>query len=181
MYTEITQFTPHDLTIDTPGEHVFYIADISATITFHITKPDVHVSVYGLYQSTTQATYTLTITHKHLAPNTRSTTLIKSVLNHGSQLHFTGMIHIDPCATHAKATMTNHNLILDQRSSVHSAPQLEVVPPHVTCVHRTVTAPLDPSMLNYMTTRGISPDDAQKILIDGFIDEVLSKRIVQDA
>lgn len=172
MYTHITQSGTQTITITTPGDHIFYISNISTSLTFHITVPHAHIYVYGLYHAKETQDHTLTITHHHAAAHTQSTTLIKSVLDHSSNFHFTGMIHIDHDAPHVIANMTNHNLLCDTTSRAWSAPQLEVTPHSVTCAHRSITAPLDASAINYLTTRGINPHAAQKILTDAFMREV---------
>ena len=172
MYTHIERSDTQTITITTPGDHVFYVTNISTSLTFHITVPHAHVHVYGLYHAKETQDHTLTIAHHHVAPHTQSTTLIKSVLDHGSIFRFTGMLHIDQDAPHIIANMTNHNLLCDTASRAWSAPRLEVAPHSVACTHRSITAPLDPSAINYLTTRGIDPHAAQKILTDAFMREV---------
>ena len=172
MYTHITRSDTQTITITTPGDHVFYVTDISTSLTFHITAPHVHVHVYGLYHAKKTQDHTLMITHHHAAPHTESTTLIKSVLDHGSNFRFTGMIHIDQSAPYVITKMTNHNLLCDTASRAWSAPQLEVAPHSVTCAHHSVTAPLDSAAINYLAARGIDPHTTQKILTDAFTREV---------
>ncbi len=172
MFQKITDNTIHNYEISTPGEHIFYIANITANITFTITTKQAYVSVYGLYDGAHDDHYTLNITHRHEAAESKSTTLIKSILQDRSFFHFTGKIHIAKEAQHVHAELTNHNLILSDHAHAISMPQLEVHPHEVTCMHRSSTKPLDPDQMAYLTTRGITETAARDLLITAFRDEI---------
>lgn len=176
MIKDITNNPQSTYIISKPGDHVFYFENLSTDITFIIDTEDADVQIYGLYQGKNADTFTTAITQVHNKPNSTSTTLIKSVLDDASQLNFTGTIRIEKDAQNSKATLTNKNLLLSEKASALSNPQLEVLPHEVECTHAAVTTPLDHDQLSYLTARGISENEAEKLLIDGFIAEITQYR-----
>lgn len=173
MYYNISHKPKNKYIINTPGEHIFYFENISADINFIIDAENADVSIYGLYIGNDSEQFILNITQTHASPNSHSTALIKSVLNDTSQLHFTGKIRIEKIAQNSQALLTNKNLLLSDTAHVVSIPQLEVFPHQVECTHAATTAPLDQEQLHYIISRGISKKDAQKLLINGFTQEIL--------
>ena len=176
MYYNISQNPKTEYVIKDPGEHIFYFENISGEVNFIIDAENVDVRIYGLYQGDDNNLFNIAITQIHTKPNSHSETLIKSVLDNKSKIHFTGKIRIEKNAKNSKALLTNKNLLLSEKSSVISIPQLEVLPHKVECTHAAVTAPLDQDQLNYLITRGISINNAKKILINGFAQEILQHK-----
>ncbi|PID52566.1 MAG: hypothetical protein CR972_01255 [Candidatus Moraniibacteriota bacterium] len=172
MHYNISKNSKEKYIIKTPGEHIFYFENLSARIQFIINAENIDLQIYGLYQGTVDKKFDLSITQIHNTPNSQSTTLIKSILDDHSKLHFTGKIRIEKKAKNSKALLTNKNLLLNKKASVISIPQLEVLPHEVECTHSAITTTLDHAQLNYLVARGLSKKNAKKLLLEGFIQDV---------
>lgn len=173
MYYEITPTTKRNITITQDGVHIFYCHNISIDLVITLAQENAEVFFYGLYTGKNSDDLSLNITLHHTAPHTRSTTLVKSVLDESAQFHFTGMIRITKKAHHTSAHLTNNNLLLSPQTRVISLPQLEVIPHEVTCTHAANTLPIDDQQIIYLMNRGLSEEHARTLLIDGFCDEIL--------
>lgn len=176
MYHEITPTTEKSITITQEGVHIFYCHNISTDLTITLAKENAEVLFYGLYTGKNSDDLALNITLHHAAPNTSSTTRVKSVLDENAQFHFTGMIHITKKAHHASAHLTNNNLLLSPQTHVTTLPQLEVIPHEVTCTHAANTLPIDDTQMVYLMSRGLSRQDAQTLIVNGFCDEIVRQK-----
>lgn len=110
----------------------------------------------------------------HQAPNCRSMQLFKGVLNDFSHSSFEGKILVRQPAQKTEAFQLNNNLLLSDRASADSKPNLEIFADDVKASHGATVGQLDKEQLFYMKTRGFSEDQAKNILISGFCKEVLN-------
>lgn len=172
MYYNISKNPQKEYMITESGEYIFYFENMSAKIHFIIDTQNADVYIYGFYHAKNTEKFNLKITQTHTAPNSHSTTLIKSIVDDTAQFSFTGKIRIEENAKYSKALLTNKNLLLSDKAHILSIPQLEVLPHEVECIHAATTAPLDPDQLHYLTSRGIATKESMKLLINGFSDEV---------
>ena len=77
-------------------------------------------------------------------------------------------------ASGTDSTLNNNNLLLSDKSEMQSNPQLEINCEDVKCAHGSTSGNLDKEALFYLRSRGISKKDAKDILIEGFINKLLS-------
>jgi len=68
---------------------------------------------------------------------------------------------------------------LSDKAQVHSLPKLEIATDDVKCSHGATIASLDPQQLFYLQSRGITKDQAEKMLIEGFTRPVLEEIPIQ--
>ena len=66
-------------------------------------------------------------------------------------------------------------MLLSEKSNIHSNPQLEIYNKDVKCSHASTTGEIDKEALHYLRTRGISYENSCKLIIDGFINNVLDR------
>lgn len=111
----------------------------------------------------------------HQAPYCRSMQLYKGVVNDFSRSSFEGKILVRQPAQKTEAFQLNNNLLLSDRASADSKPNLEIFADDVKASHGATVGQLDKEQLFYMKTRGFSLIDAQKILVTGFCKEVFEK------
>ena len=71
------------------------------------------------------------------------------------------------------STLYNKNLLLSDTALVNSNPQLEINCDEVKCAHGSTSGYIDNDSLFYLQSRGISKQQAKKILIKGFLSEVI--------
>jgi Fe-S cluster assembly protein SufD len=101
--------------------------------------------------------------------------LLKGALVDESSSVFTGTIHIAEGAEKTVSHQINRNLILDEKAKAHSVPNLEILCDDVICGHGSSVGPIDKDLFHYVMARGISRLEAEKLLINGFFNEVLNK------
>ncbi|MFA7567737.1 MAG: SufD family Fe-S cluster assembly protein, partial [Alkalispirochaeta sp.] len=86
-----------------------------------------------------------------------------------------GLINVDHAALDTDAYLTNNNLILSDDGQADSIPSLEISTDEVRCSHGSTTGKLDPRQIYYLQTRGYSSEEARRLLLEGYFEEVLSK------
>ena len=111
----------------------------------------------------------------HDAPRTRSDLLFKGAVEDVARSVYSGLVHLRPTAQKANATQTNRNLVLSEGASAESIPNLEIEANDVKCSHASTVGPIDDDQLYYLESRGIPPEDAERLIILGFFDDVLER------
>ena len=111
----------------------------------------------------------------HLGKNTTSNMITKGVLGDESSSIFTGTIHIAEGAVKTESQQENRNIILTEKASAQSVPNLEILCDDVICGHGSSVGPIDETLYHYVMSRGINKEDAEKLLIKGFFNEVINE------
>ena len=91
-----------------------------------------------------------------------------------SRCTFNGRIHIHPGAAGADADLSNRNLALDPSAEVNTKPELEIYNDDVRCAHGATVGQLDAEALFYLQSRGLDPQQAQRLLSLGFLRDGLA-------
>lgn len=119
--------------------------------------------------------YQSCVTQSHLASRTSADSVIK-VLAHGvSRSNLYGRVHMPKGLSHLKASQKLHGLLSERGARVQVAPQLWIATDQVECSHGASVAPLDEESVYYLSTRGIDPVEARKMLMDGFLDSLIAR------
>ena len=111
----------------------------------------------------------------HLAENTKSYQLIKSVLNDNSKGIYQGKIFVDPQAQKTDGYQLSKAILLNENSEFNAKPELEIYADDVKCSHGSTSGSLDDDAIFYLMSRGISKKSAYKLLINGFLLDVVEK------
>ncbi len=85
---------------------------------------------------------------------------------------FNGLIKVAKHAVKTDGRMTNNNLLLDRLSEVDTKPQLEIYADDVKCSHGATVGRIDEEQMFYLRSRGISRQEAQKMIIHAFAAEI---------
>ena len=109
----------------------------------------------------------------HLAPNCKSYQKIKNVLDNDSTGVYQGKIFVKDIAQKTDAYQLSKALILDDKSEFNAKPELEIYADDVKCSHGSTSGSIDADAIHYLMTRGIKQVEAKKLLIIGFLNEVL--------
>ena len=112
----------------------------------------------------------------HNAPSTIGRVLEKSVLKDTSKSLFKGMIRIEKGASHSESYLAGHSILLDKGAKSDSIPGLEILTNDVKATHSASVAQMDEEQLFYLATRCLSKSEAQKIIVEGFL-EPLSRKM----
>ena len=111
----------------------------------------------------------------HDAPRTRSNLLFKGAVEDVARSVYSGLVRLRKPAQKANAFQTNRNLVLTEGASAESIPNLEIEANDVKCSHASTVGPIDDDQLYYLESRGIPPEDAERLIVLGFFDDVLER------
>ena len=111
----------------------------------------------------------------HAAPHTRSDLLFKGAVEDRAQSVYSGLVRIRPGAQRATAFQTNRNLVLSEGAEAMSVPNLEIEADDVRCSHASTVGPIDDEQLYYLATRGVPPEEAERLIVLGFFDDVFER------
>ncbi len=154
------------------------IANLGAAIgriavDIRLAAPGADYSAYGVYVGDGDRNVDSRTIQHHSAPNTSSRLLYNGAVLGKSRSIYAGVIRIDPNAAKSSATQASHYLILSDDAEAASIPNLEIFNHDVTCGHSSSGGPPDPDQLYYLESRGIAPDVAERLLIDGFFRDAI--------
>lgn len=110
----------------------------------------------------------------HDAPKTSSNLLFKGAVEGRAKSVYTGLIKVRPHAKGTTAFQTNRNLKLSTEAWAESVPNLEIETNDVRCSHASAVGPIDDEQRFYLESRGVPPAVAERLIVLGFFDEVLS-------
>src|SRR5207245_11037031 len=110
----------------------------------------------------------------HVGSQTTSDLLYKGALKGSSRAIYTGTVIIREGAHRCNAYQTNRNVLLSEHAKAHSVPNLEILTNDpVRCGHAASVGPVDEDELFYLQSRGIPFQEAQRLVVFGFLQEVL--------
>lgn len=116
-----------------------------------------------------------TVVVNHIAPHCRSSQFFKTVLDDQSRGVYQGKIYVAKDAQKTDGYQLSKNLLLSRLAEMDVKPELEIYADDVKCSHGSTTGELDETPLFYLMSRGISKDDARRLLLEAFMGEVLDK------
>jgi Fe-S cluster assembly protein SufD len=112
---------------------------------------------------------------EHGAPNTTSDLAFRGILADRSSAVWRGIIKVDPGAQQTDAFQECRNLLLSKRAHADAIPGLEILANDVRCTHAAAVAQIDREQLFYLRTRGLSQAVATRLVIEGFMAELVER------
>ena len=116
----------------------------------------------------------------HNSPNCKSYQKIKNVLNDKSRGVYQGKIFVEKIAQKTDAYQLSKALILNDDSEFDAKPELEIYADDVKCSHGSTSGSIDSDAVHYLMTRGIPKKEAVKLLINGFLNEILENITISE-
>ncbi|MFD2517188.1 Fe-S cluster assembly protein SufD [Salinimicrobium flavum] len=113
-----------------------------------------------------------TLVH-HAQPNCESHQDYKGVFGESSTGVFNGKIVVEKEAQKTNAFQSNNNILLDDKATINSKPQLEIFADDVKCSHGCTIGQLDDDALFYLQSRGVPAIEARALLMYAFANNVL--------
>ncbi|NVN16973.1 Fe-S cluster assembly protein SufD [Muricauda sp. HICW] len=113
-----------------------------------------------------------TLVH-HAQPNCESHQDYKGIFGDSSTGVFNGKIIVDKIAQKTDAFQQNNNILLSDKSTINSKPQLEIFADDVKCSHGCTIGQLDDEALFYLRSRGIPKKEAKALMMYAFANNVL--------
>ena len=111
----------------------------------------------------------------HRAMNTTSDLLLNVAVRDKARSVYSGLIEVAHEAQKTNGYVKNRNLILSHGATADSIPRLEIKANDVRCTHGSTVGHIDPEQLFYLESRGVSAQDAERIIVRGFMEEALAR------
>ena len=139
----------------------------------HLAGEGAQAHLSGLYFGFGQQTLDQQITVVHDAKDCTSRQSYRGVLDDASTGVWNGGVDVRPGADGTDSEQSNDNLLLSRQAEVNTMPRLEILADEVSCQHGATVGQLDEEALYYLRSRGIPKEEASRLLINGFADQMM--------
>jgi Fe-S cluster assembly protein SufD len=127
----------------------------------------------GLYFAGGEQHFEHRVVARHEAPQAYSNLLYKGAIQDQAHTVFFGNLVVPPGAPGTDAYQTNRNLVLNDGARADTIPFLEIETAEVKCSHAGAVGRVDDEHLFYLRSRGVPPAVAKRLIVMGFLQEVL--------
>lgn len=128
----------------------------------------------GLLLGKEMQNLTLKVRVIHDAPNTTSKIIIKSVLTDSAKVDINGLVKIQSGAKGTNAWLSAHLLLLSKNAKGQAIPGLEILENDIKAGHATTVGRINEMEMFYLMSRGLSKETARKLIMHGFIQEMIA-------
>ena len=108
----------------------------------------------------------------HLAPQTTSNIMMKSICRGDGKSVYRGLVEIRANAANCIANVNCEALLLDDQSVNNTIPIIKVDNPTATLAHEATAGKISDDDLFYLTSRGLSEEEAASLIVNGFIEPI---------
>lgn len=129
--------------------------------------------LYGLFIGMDDQLIDNYIIMDHKMPNCRSNEFYKGIMGGKSTGIFNGKIIVRKDAQHTNAFQSNKNILVSDKATINSKPQLEIFADDVKCSHGATSGQIDEDALFYIMSRGIAEKPAMAMLLEAFANDVI--------
>jgi Fe-S cluster assembly protein SufB len=112
---------------------------------------------------------------RHNSPDSSAALHARGVLKNESKSIFKGMIKIGSTAKNSNSFLAHHAMILDKGARSDGIPGLDIDNNEVKATHSASVAQVDEEQIFYLMARGLSQDEAKKMIVIGFFEPVMSR------
>ncbi len=143
--------------------------------TLHLKGQGAENKVLGVNFGGGQQNFENWVTQNHTAIKTTSDIQYRGALKGASHSFFSGLVSITKEAQQSDAYQSAKSLLLSNEARADAIPNLEILADDVKCSHGAAVGPVDEDQKFYLQTRGISPTDAEEIIVQGFVEPVIAE------
>lgn len=111
----------------------------------------------------------------HLAPDTTSRIISKSISKDGGRTSYRGLVSVSPGAKNSKVYVSCDALIMDEESRSDTYPYMRIKEKNSEIQHEATVEKLGEEKLFYLTSRGIKKPEAESLMVNGFIEPVVKE------
>lgn len=111
----------------------------------------------------------------HIAPNTTSLIVAKSVSANGGRTSYRGLVSVIPAATNAKSRVECDALILDEASSSDTYPVMKIENSDANIEHEATVSKIGEEKIFYLMSRGLTEAQAMSLIVSGFIEPIVKQ------
>ena len=109
-------------------------------------------------------------------PSTEGRVVEKSILRNKSKSLFKGMIRIKENASKSNSFLSGRSILLDKDAKSDAIPGLEIFTNDVKATHSASVAQIDEEQIFYLKTRCLTHEEAERTIVEGFL-EPLSRKM----
>ncbi len=132
-------------------------------------------SLNGVFVGTDSEHSVFDLTTCHNVSDCRSESLVKGVVSGRATGEFRGLVYVAQDAQRTDARQTSRNIEIGNAAHIITKPQLEIYADDVKCSHGATVGQIDDEAILYMRQRGLSEPAARRLLLEGFVGDVVSR------
>ena len=136
--------------------------------------------VNGIFSLSKKKHHEIRTNINHLTENTKSYQLIKSVLENQARAVYQGKIFVNSEAQKTDGYQLSKAILLDESTEFNAKPELEIYADDVKCSHGSASGSLNENSIFYLMSRGLNYKESKKLLINGFLLDVINKITDED-
>ena len=140
-----------------------------------LTGENATVRLNGAYALSGRSHHDFTTVMDHALPNCTSSQVFKGVVDGEAHGVYQGRIHVARDAQKTDARQLHKALFLSRGPHIDCKPELEIYADDVQCAHGATTGEIDPDHLFYLAARGIDPETARDLLVEGFLADAVNE------
>lgn len=111
----------------------------------------------------------------HLAPDTTSKIISKSISKDGGRASYRGLLRVNKGSTNVRSSVVCDALLLDDHSRSDTYPYIEVDEQDVNIGHEASVSKIEDEQLFYLMSRGLSEEEATSMVVSGFIEPLVKE------
>lgn len=111
----------------------------------------------------------------HAQPHCDSHEYFNGILDDDARAVFHGRIHVHKGADKTDAKQTNKNLLLSDRATIDTKPQLEIYADDVKCTHGATIGQMNAEQIFYLRARGLDEESARRMIMHAFAGEIVER------
>lgn len=134
----------------------------------------------GLYTGQAAELHDMEMEITHEADHCNSSLLYKTVLRDRAHSIFNGNLVAPPHVKKVNSHQINNNIVLSKKARAESMPRLIIQSEDVACEHGATVGDLDDQALFFLQCRGVPLEQAKRMLIEGFMEEILTEVRLSD-
>jgi Fe-S cluster assembly protein SufD len=175
QFKDISQDEKTTYRLEENEQCVFFMLNRGGAITFELAGRGAEAYIFSFFVGKNTDTNSLYIKQNHLAPQTTSHTLVKSIVSDEAECAYEGTIFIDKKAPKSNASQESRAILLSSGAKASMKPTLEILASDVVCHHAATASPLNKEALFFAESRGLSTAQAKTLLTLGFFNDALLK------
>lgn len=139
-------------------------------IDYHLNGTGASVNDSEVIFGNNEQSFDLSANVNHEKPSTEGRVIEKSILKNKSKSLFKGMIRIKEKAVKSQSFLSGRSILLDKDAKSDSIPGLEIFTNDVKATHSASVSQVDEEQIYYLGTRCLSRKEAERIIVEGFVE-----------
>ncbi len=152
------------------NDHQQILLKKSGDYEVQLTAPGAYAEIKGSFLVENSLHLNINLTVIHSSPHTSAKTVLKGVAKDKAQVKFFGRIKIEKNCPDTQSFLEERILLLSNTAIAEAVPELEILSDDVKCSHAASISKIPDEHLFYLMSRGLSQLDAEKLIIEGFLD-----------